>query len=202
MEFSKNIKSLQFPMVQGSLNQKSANMAAYSNFPLFWESKQVRGHQQMSLQDLRIKRAIYDISDEVNPPLLLSSFIFDLIPFILRSSLRWKLNVIRMAECNKIRNRTGEIHYHGSYFPTYCQKWTFYYSHCFSWGKKHTKMIGHMPWLYQQSAVPLKINRNFWKITPLWPCHGGSEMKCSYFHCFSWGKKHSKMIGHRPWLYQ
>ena len=48
----------------------------------------------------------------------------------------------------------------------------FYYSHCFSWGKKHTKSKYHMPWLYQLSQLPFhRSHRNWWnflKNVPPW----------------------------------
>ena len=54
-------------------------------------------------------------------------------------------------------------------------------------GKKYTKMIGHMPWLYQESPVPFhRSHKNCSKCEKLPPLDdGGPEMKFTYFHCFS-----------------
>ena len=40
------------------------------------------------------------------------------------------------------------IQYQGPYFSTYSQKWNFIISIVLVW-KRYTKIIGHMPWLYQ-----------------------------------------------------
>ena len=61
-------------------------------------------------------------------------------------------------------------------------------------GKKHTKLIYHMPWLYQLS-VPFhrshkKTIENFEKIPPLH--HGGPEMKFTYFNRNCWKKNSLK----------
>ena len=39
-------------------------------------------------------------------------------------------------------------------FSNTMPKKDFHYSHRFSWEKKHTKLIYHMPWLYQYPPLP------------------------------------------------
>ena len=45
-------------------------------------------------------------------------------------------------------NNYGGIQYEGPNCPHLMPKMNFYYIHRFSW-EKYTKMVGHMPWLYQ-----------------------------------------------------
>ena len=39
-------------------------------------------------------------------------------------------------------------------FSNTMPKMDFHYSHCFIWEKKRTKLIYHMPWLYQYPPLP------------------------------------------------
>ena len=55
----------------------------------------------------------------------------------------------RRTAAGRSRHKShGVIQYQGSYFPTRCPKWIFM-TPIVLVEKKHTKLIYHMPWLYQ-----------------------------------------------------
>ena len=60
----------------------------------------------------------------------------------------------RRAAAGRSRHKSqGVIPYEGSYFPTRCPKWIFI-TPIVLVEKKHTKLIYHMPWLYQYPPLP------------------------------------------------
>ena len=60
----------------------------------------------------------------------------------------------RRAAAGRSRHKShGVIQYQGSYFPTRCPKWIFIILIVLV-EKKHTKLIYHMPWLYQYPPLP------------------------------------------------
>ena len=70
------------------------------------------------------------------------------------NSNQYKQQAQRRAAAGRSRHKShGVIQYQGSYFPTQCPKWIFVILIVLV-EKKYTKLIYHMPWLYQYPPLP------------------------------------------------
>ena len=75
----------------------------------------------------------------------------------------------RAAEGRSRHKSHGVIQYQGLYFPTRCPKWIFIILIILV-EKKHTKLIYHMPWLYQYPPLPFhRSYKNSSKILKNYP---------------------------------
>ena len=73
----------------------------------------------------------------------------------------------RRATAGRSRHKShGVIQYYGSYFPTRSPKWMFIIPIVLV-EKKHTKLIYHIPWLYQYPSFHFHRSKKIGKMTHL-----------------------------------